>query len=349
MRPENGGARLVATYPIAYPDGPQNVEAVVVLGGVVHAISKETGTVYAFPSLLDVRELAATDNNVGEVVGRLDVGAGEFVTAADVHADGIVGVMTYSELLLYPADRLDGEPMGGFALHARQNEALAFVGNSAVFTNEQRDVYIVDDVLFVGEYWWLPERTSARLKQVPLTKEALQASMPPMELLAEMPMRNARRGEFLRFGVSADQFFFDGRFFLDDGFTPSDAAGRLGTSLLIVFGEEQRLRVSASDYQLALVGTDSGRLRPRRIDLNGGSAPSGLTGVSYGGQANTKQFRFTLSIDVDSVFPDGVPEVFLLNVCGNGFRRAGGTEPVLSGFDYYTMLRPFMWGAIHRE
>lgn len=353
VRPTATGVDLVATYPIAYPDGPHDAEAVVVIGDVVNVIVKNRGEegspVFAFANLIDGADLPTGERNMGEHVGTLATGLHEQVTAADVHADGVVAVLSYSELLLYPGDRLDGDPMGGFALHARQNEALTFVGDSIVMTNEQRDVYIVDELLWVGEYWWLPPRTSATLKQVPMTKEALEAKMPPMELLAELPLQNLKSGEFLRFGVSADQFFFDGRFYLEDGFFPSSASGPLGTSLMIVLGEEQRLRVTSNDFQVALTGTETGKIRPRRIDLDGGTPRGGLAGFRYGGSTSPEVFRFTLAIDVDEVFPDGLPEVFLLNLAGNGFRRPGGNEPVLSGFDAYSLYRPFMWAAIHRD
>ncbi len=352
VRAAVSGLELVATYPIAYPDGPHDVEAAVVIGGVVHLIVKNRGEdgspVFAFTDLVDASVLPVGERNMGQLVGNLSIGDREQVTAADISADGLtIAVMTYAELLLYPSDRLDGEPMGGFALHARQNEALAFAGETLVFTNEQRDVYQIEQVMWVAEYWWLPPRTSANLKRVPLTKEALQAKMPPMELLAEMPIKNAKSGEFLRFGVSDDQLFFDGRFYLEDSFFPSSATGGLGTAVIIVIGEEQNLRVGDGDFQLALTGTEEGKIRPRRVHLDGGSPRGGLGGLRYGGHANDSEFRFTLAVSVDEVFPDGLPDVFLLNVAGSGLRRPGVPEPLLSGLDAYSLFRPFMWGAIH--
>lgn len=352
VRPTGSGVELVGTYPIAYPDGPHDVEAAVVIGGIVHLIVKNRGEdgspVFAFPELIDGSVLPTGDRNMGQEVGNLTIGEREQVTAADISGDGqTIAVMTYAELLLYPSDRLDGEPMGGFALHARQNEAAAFVGDSLVFTNEQRDVFQIDQLMWVSEYWWLPPRTSATLKRVPLTKEALEAKMPPMELLAELPIMNVKSGEFLRFGFSDDQLFFDGRFYLEDSYFPSSATGGLGTAVIIVIGEDQNLRVGDSEFQLALTGSEEGKIRPRRIHMDGRSPRGGLGGLRYGGHANDSEFRFTLAVSIDEVFPDGLPEVFLLNVAGSGLRRPGVPEPLLSGLDGFSLFRPFMWGAIH--
>ena len=67
------GVTLVATYPIAYPDAKHDAEAVFVLEGKVHIVSKERGegetALYRLDRLQTRAQLGADARNVAARVG----------------------------------------------------------------------------------------------------------------------------------------------------------------------------------------------------------------------------------------------------------------------------------------
>ncbi len=345
----DGSLSPVATYPVAYEDGPHDVEGVFVLDGHIHLIVKNRGEPETQVLRIGflVHPTPPGVSHMAEVVGVLDLPEGEQVTAADAHPSGTVAILTYSQLMIYPADRLSGTPLREWVLHARQCESVAWDGDDIVFNNEQRDVYRVDDVLTRREIWWLPEREGLTLKVVPRTRMAVQASMPPMELLADLPMKNTGPREFLRLALSDGQLFFDGQFVVDGEFVPTATRGdRLGTAIVVAFSDAHRLRISEYDPQFAVVGSDKGTVRARRIDLSGGGGEAaGLAGVSYSGRASKAMFAFHLILDVETVFPAGLPDEFLMNVVGLGIRE-GLDQPYLSGLDLFSIYRPYVWAGV---
>ena len=58
-----------------------------------------------------------------------------------VRPGGLVVLLTYSQVLFYAADEVEGAPFAVFNLNARQCEAIAWTASGIVFANEQRDVF----------------------------------------------------------------------------------------------------------------------------------------------------------------------------------------------------------------
>jgi len=350
VRPTPDGVETVAIYPVAYPDGAHDAEAVWVWDGRVHIVIKNRGEdaswVYRFGDLKDRSELADGERNVPEKIGSVNLPKGEQVTAADSSADGLVVLLTYSQALFFVADDVSGDPIASFNLNARQCEAVAWTASGIVFANEQRDVYMVEDPIGCDLKWWLPPRASVVLSRLP------PADMPPgsweREALGELPVGNLRDGESVRMGISGNTIIIDAELLLEADLVVSE--GRLGTAAIVGFAAEPGLMAGDQDRLFAvIVPADQ---PPEGVPFSvvpfsmlGPPANQDLTGVSVSGAGNEKIFSFRLEIAISAVFPDGLPDRFLFQFVCNGC-RAGDDEPRLSALDLYSLMRPFTWADV---
>ncbi len=145
----SGALELVATYPFRYPDGRHNAEALVVIDGNVHVISKARGkeatAVYRFDRLLDATHLAPGEVNVPQLLATLELDRRERVTAADYDsASGRVMLLTSRSLCCYPRGHLAGEPAWRLPISAGKCEALCFAGDRLIIGNEGREVFALE-------------------------------------------------------------------------------------------------------------------------------------------------------------------------------------------------------------
>lgn len=138
--PDVGGGETVAVaerWDLVWPDGPQDSEALVAdpETGELLLFSKHLlggSTVVRVPSTAGPRTTAEL-----EVVGELETGLGEAVTAADVSRDGsAVAVRTYISLLVFDrapgttvADALAGRPCRADAPPERQGETVTWLAD----------------------------------------------------------------------------------------------------------------------------------------------------------------------------------------------------------------------------
>ena len=337
VRPTADGVDLVATYPIAYPDGKHDAEAVWVWGGRVHIVLKNRGedehTVYRFGELRD------SVPNVPKRIGAVAIPPGEQVTAADSNADGYVALLTYSQLLVWPADAVRGRPSQAFTLHARQCEALAWTDTGIVIANEQRDVYFIDKPLECGLDPWLPLADSARLAHVPNGADG----RPALDLLADVPVRNLRVGEFVRMGRARDRIVIHMRFETEAEILPS--TDRLGTSVLMAFGNDDRLRVTPDVAQIAIVLAPVERIGAVAMDLGGGQSSVDAESITVAGAEENGTVSLVVEIPVATLFPGGMPREFRMGLVGNGL-RTGDDEPLFGALDGFSLQRPYAWATI---
>ncbi len=336
VRPTADGVETVAVYPIAYPDGKHDAEAVFVWNGRVYIVIKnrgeETTGVYRFARLRDRAELAEGERNVPTRIGSVNLPDGEQVTAADSSADGLIVLLTYSQVLFFTADNVDGDPIASFNLNARQCEAIAWTATGIVFANEQRDVYMVDDPLGSDLKWWLPPVAHVAVASLPKGADR--------ELLTELPVANLREGESVRMGVVGDAFIIDAALLLEGDIVVSE--GRLGTSAIVGFAAEPGLATTEADRLFAVIVPPDRPLGVVPFSMLGPPANKDLTGVSVEGEGENDVFAFRLKIKTAAVFPDGVPKQFRFQFVTNGF-RTGDDEPRLSALDFYSLMRPFTW------
>ncbi len=145
-----GRLELVAAYPVRYPDGPHDAEGLAVVDGLVHIITKNRGEgftgVYRFDRLVDRADLRPGEANVPRKVGTLELREDEQVTAADFDPRSRQFViLTYHRVLSWPAARLEGPPALGLEIALKQCEAVCVEGDRLVITNENREVYVIED------------------------------------------------------------------------------------------------------------------------------------------------------------------------------------------------------------
>ena len=349
-------AQLVADYPFAYEDGPHDAEACFTLDETVYIVTKDRGEgtlVMRFDELIPQFELMDGGVNVPRQVGTLEIGDGEKVTAGTVSPDGrYVVLLTYSGVLVYDADRLEGKPRSVTRMWARQAEALCFAGDDLIVANEQRDVFELSDFLEKRPQAAIPQRNEAELLDgAPLVNLGLHA---------------LREGEFVSWSRTGAQLRLQGRLALDHPptVTSRDPAS-LGTSVILMWAKKPNRFTSDEEVVLVsgLTSTDTaatengGRRRGGLLS----AAPVGrplwrLTGV--GREPDLQPFPgttaqvwidefgaiFEVEIDLDRVFPGGLPDD-----CRFDFKvheTRSDEEPYFSANDFYSIERPYVWGTV---
>lgn len=137
-----------------YPDGPQDAEALLVLGGELYIITKGRTAplrLYRYPGRVDaaVEEAAGGHARVLELVRELGPRPerrADFVTAATARRDGRwVALRTYREIRLYRTDAFlgaGGVPARSFdvrRLKEPQGEGMAFDDDGALWLSTEAD------------------------------------------------------------------------------------------------------------------------------------------------------------------------------------------------------------------
>ena len=317
----------VATYAIAYPDGKHDAEGVFVKGGKLHIIVKNRGepktSVFAF-----ALTGGADTPEVGTEVATLSLPRGEQVTAAAYDSSrGALTLLSYGALFTYLQDRLAGLPLRTTRLYARQCEALAWDAGRLWFTNEQRDVFVIDAFLDRRIDEALPKR---RAIHIPESAQGNHWMRYPL-----------KHGGHVSFAATDATLLIRGRVPVGDTWVPSDAAaGKSGSGFLLAgtavndarLGGEQlllALSLDAQDAPLVLRESLEGPAKPVKGVILRASRDE-ADGVHY--------FEFSASLP-RSLFP----RLSYLNAMGMPLRK---DSPILTGDDVYTFLRPMMWGPV---
>lgn len=349
-----GYVQLVAEYPFAYEDGPHDAEACFSLDDTVYIVTKNRGEgtlVMRFDELLSQAELMAGGVNVPRLVGELQIGPEEMVTAATVSPDGRqVVLLTYSSVLVYDADRLEGKPRSTTRIWARQAEAICFDGDRLIIANEQRDVFEVPAFLDDRPASVLPPRGAVRL----LDGEPLQ----------NLVLHHARDGEYVSWSRRGSRVRIQGRVALDHApeATAADPVS-LGTAVLLMWGREPRrfttdeervlvleLTPTAREVAAGLGGlarTEAGRPLWRLTQLSGTPELEPFAGSE--GHVWTDDFGAVFEIDLDlaRVFSNDIPDEALFDL--KMYQTRAGDEPYLSGADLFAIERPYVWANVRLE
>lgn len=144
--PAPGDARSAPAQAIRlrYPDGPHDAEAMFVLNGAIHVVTKgETGAVTLYRAPASAAPGAETALERVRTLSAQKVGRKERITSADASADGRwVALRTLREVSLYPADGLLGSGAPSARVDVRplgeaQGEGIGFTPDgSLVLTSE---------------------------------------------------------------------------------------------------------------------------------------------------------------------------------------------------------------------
>jgi len=340
-----GALKLLATYPVTWPDEPHDCEAAAVIDGKLHLVTKQRGE--GFTGLYRFAELKDGAKNVPELVSRLNVGAGTMITAADYDAaSGNLLLLGYTRIFVYPKGKLEGDPAWSTLIEADQCEALCLKAGTLFFTNEQRDVYWVHDFMTRKPQSMLPPRVTTTLpfEQSSFEVDGTGAAWKAGATI--LPMRNLNQGESLRWIIAGSRLMLYGSLGYEGSFTSSSERGnRMGTGLWLGFGSEGTEALAGTEKLFfigdnGVTGADLWTVHMEK------SIKLGLVeGVVCKGKPEAGKFTFEISLPVTAVFAEGkLPQGFLANAWGYGMR--GEAEPNLAGSSFYSMLRPYTWADV---
>ncbi|MEZ4654338.1 MAG: hypothetical protein R3E12_12300 [Candidatus Eisenbacteria bacterium] len=382
---------LKERYPVRYQDGPHDVEAAFTLGDHVYLVTKDRGEgtwVLRFSELRDIAELPAGGANVPTPVGQLDLGGEQVTAGAHDPRHHVVYLLTYSGIAVYPDQRLQGAPAQLTRTWARQAEAICVQGDSLIFANEQRDVFVVEKFLDRARGEALPPRHEAGLaiRDVPFWIDG-DASEWASEATS-VPLADARPGESLRWLVSQDRLLLSGRFRSEVPFAPSLAESlraRSGVLLSFAPDEPRATFLDGTERQIFFGATADG---PSMSPVISGSSSTPRT-VSGGepdhiltesvpavwrlrfdgyrlaemGRIPGAEVRGSVPSIADSLggwfeIEAALPVAAIWSGSGppssfafdlQGIGLREGDEVRFSAVDRYSIFRPYAWGTAHRS
>ena len=345
--------KLLASYPVKYPEQAHDCEAAFSWKGKLHLIVKNRGEattdIFRFDELRTAQELGAGHFNIAVKAGTLKMPAGEQVTDATIHtASNTLVVLSYGQLALFSLDHLDEPPLRSILLYARQCEAIAFHGDDLLLTNENGEVYRFPSFLKLPVRRLFPKRPTLDIPAIPVDKAGLTDGLPEAHSPL-MPVRLKRAGndDAIRIGVVGDDLVLDGRIKTDTvtRVTTQDSGG-LGTSLLFVFPRARSLQIAPDDLQVALVIREDHSITPLRIWMSGGPGrPELMPEARAVGGRSKSFFEFRLRLPLAKILPPDSKDHFFMNIVSNRLRK-DQPELILSGDSIWSLLRPGMAAKI---
>lgn len=325
------GARAFASadeIPVAWPDGPHDCEAVAVIDGHVHAVTKDRGEgtiLFRFDALVPGRP------NVPKEIARLDLGDREQATSAvfDGASRSLV-VLTYTQLARYPLDRLTGAPADATWIGARQAEAVALDGDDLVFTNEQRDVFRV------------PAFRDWRFARLAPARAA--ASLGPD--VAALPLADAKTGESLSWRLDDGALHVQATLVCAGEPRPARPdENRLGSGFVLAVGSGDARHVGAGETLLAVTLSADGAAVHRVALAEKGLVLAPVRDASASAVRDGSTITLTAAIPDTEAFGGAAPARFACHVQGVGLGREA-SPPRFGGPDGYALYRPFLWAWV---
>lgn len=385
-----GRVALVATYPFRYPDARHDGEALFAIDDTLYIVSKareeKVTHVYRFDQLTDAADLPLGEVNVPRLIARLEIGEGEQITAGAYHpGTGRVVLLTYTHLLQYPRDVLEGEPQRRTLVAARQCEAICFRGEDLIITNEQREVFEVPDFfeLELGEL--MPRRGKAvwpRWNGPVALKETGEADW--RKALRNLALHNAWAGEEVAVLVAGDRLLVRGKLFVEEGFRPTTTSAdvraaeqvtdeahaadptaakapatgtssdpedavrpRLGSAVLIALAPEALLMLDGSETIFGIGRNLDGTFGVWRLDLR--VRPFEilpLADAPVQGAVADGRFDFEASLPLPENIAGKLEAGFRFDLRG---LRLHEPDVRFSGMDLFTIERPYTWGLVQVE
>jgi hypothetical protein len=347
----DGELALAASYRIAYPpaeDGTptrHDAEAAFSIGGAFYIVTKHRGE--GFTGVYRWDALSEDGVNVGKLAGRLDIGERTMITAGDTDGEHVY-LLSYTRIFVYPVDRLDGKPLSSTRIHANQCEALCVRDGRLIITNEQRDVYVINDYLKRGLKQALPPAVSVELPVATQAHEPDGKGEAWREDSFTLPLRGIGEGEDVRWKISGPWLMLAGNLRYDGAFSSSSERGnRRGSGFTMMFttGDDDFLTGNETFLWFGdngVTGLDVWRLDTRDLSL------TPLTAAKAAGEVRAGWMRFEYALPLTDVFGEGkLPQSFRVNLWG--FSLQGRHEPHLSGQSMFSQQNPYTWAKATLE
>ncbi|MCA8910948.1 MAG: hypothetical protein KDB82_04545 [Planctomycetes bacterium] len=333
---------LKAKYPVAYPDGSHDAEAVAVVGGKLTIVTKHRGE--GFTGVYQFNELKEGETNTPEFVGKLDIDEHTMITAADYDAERKkLVLLSYTRIFIY-GDKLEGKPERSLLLYAQQCESLCLHDGAVYYGNEQGEIFKVDNFLGGKYESLLPPRVKAELPVAAGDIEPDGSGESWKEGAFTLPLASLNAKEYLRWKVCGAYLMLAGRFDYDSFNSSSETGDRLGSALMVMIGREETEFLKGDELHLWLgdngvTGVDAWKLDPEKFTL------SVLPGAKCSGEVKAKVWTFEYAIPLTQVFGEGelparcVANVWAYNVHGRG-------EPHLAGDTLFCFGNPYVWADV---
>jgi len=357
------GLELVDSYPFQYPDAPHDAEALLTIDGTVYLVSKareeKVTNIYRFDELVGLDSLPDGTYNQPSLIAELDIGEGEQITAGcyDPQTETIV-LLTYTHLLQYPRGAFSGEPRKRTLIAARQSEAICFCNRKLVFTNEQRDIFTIDNFLTRDLPTLLPIQGQATLPRLetPITLDGTgEAWQAAGETLA---IRNARPGEQLSWVRGDDELLIAGTLRFEEELLPSgpppvtaddsSEKPRLGSALLFCFADSASLALEGDELFIAVGVTHDQTPAVWSLDLQGPTLGfETVAGAELIMDFGSEVLTFELALPLTPEHRNLLQDTFYFDLHGVHLRPDENVG--FSGIDLFAVYRPYTWGTVETQ
>lgn len=350
---------LIDSYPFQYPDAPHDAEALLTIDRKVYLVTKareeKVTNVYRFDELVGLGNLPIGTYNKPTLIAELDIGEGEQVTAGcyDPRTETIV-LLTYTHLLQYPRGAFSGPPQKRTLIAARQCEAVCFHDRQLVITNEQRDIFTIDNFLTRDLATLLPPRGKTilpRLENPATIDRTGDAWQTAGETLA---LRNAQPGEKVIWARGDNALLIAGTLHLEDEFLPSgpppqttkgaSQGPQLGSAVLFCFADSAGLTLDGSELFIAVGVTHDRTPTVWSLDLIGATLGfEVVAGAELAMNLGNGGLTFELALPLTPALRALLQDTFYFDL--HGVRLRENENVCFSGVDLFTVTRPYTWGT----
>ncbi|MCF6228793.1 MAG: hypothetical protein L3J82_09065 [Planctomycetes bacterium] len=336
-----GKLELVASYSIKYPDGKHDCEAVFSADGKLYFIIKNRGegahNIYRFD------ELKSDELNTAKKIGAFNIDVREQLTAADYDGETLA-VLTYTHIYTTTIGKLTEKPKA-VVIEAKQCEAIAWHGGSLVYSNEQRDIYKINDFNKREVSSAQPARAEVKL---PLHKDLefkIDGSGESWKDKASLlPLNNLQADEYCRWAIIGSSLYIAGKInYTGSVFTTTGS--KPGAGLLLMFNPKADVFAESTIRQFSIGEKIHGGMACWKLEF-GQKVKLHDTTAKVVGSTKDKCFQFEIEIPLTIIFEEGeLPDVFYANVIGRSLHESHSIVN-LANDRIQNMTSPYTWSKI---
>ena len=339
---DGGKLELVANYSIKYPDGKHDCEAVFSADGKLHMISKNRGegahNIYCFD------DLKSGELNTAKKIGTFDIDVREQITSADYDGETLV-VLTYTHIYTTAIDKLTEKP-NAIVIEAKQCEAIAWNGGSLIYSNEQRDVYKIDNFNKREVSTAQPARAEVTLPLHKGFELKIDGSGEAWKDKAtSLPLNNLQADEYYQWAIIGSSLYIAGKINYTGSVFTTTTGSNPGAGLLLMFNPKADVFAESTIRQFTVGEKIHGGMGCWRLEF-GQETKLHDTTAKVMGSTKDKRFQFEIKIPLTMIFEEGeLPDVFYTNVIGRSLHESRSIVN-LANDRIQNMSHPYTWAKV---
>ena len=338
---DGGKLELIASYPIKYPDGKHDCEAVFSADGKLHMISKNRGEgahdIYRFA------ELKSGELNTPEKIGAFEIDVREQVTSADYDGETLA-VLTYTHIYTTTIDKLTVKPKA-VVIEAKQCEAIAWSDGSLIYSNEQRDIYKINDFNMREIDSAQPARAEFKLPLHEGFEFKIDGSGESWkDKAALLPLNNLQADEYYRWAIIGNSLYIAGKInYTGSVFTTTGSNPVAG--LLLMFNPKADVFAESTIRQFSIGEKIHVGMGCWKLEF-GQETKLHNTTAKVVGSTKDKCFQFEIEIPLTMIFEEGeLPDMFYTNVIGRSLHESRSIVN-LANDRIQNMTHPYTWAKV---